>query len=345
MVRSVFAAAVVCAAATSAYGQAPAAPTFSKDVAPILYKNCTNCHRPGEIAPMSLLTYADARPWVRSIATRVTNGTMPPWQADPAYGHFRNDRRLSAADQDTILEWIAAGAREGDPKDLPAPPKYADGWMIGQPDVVLNMQEDYPIPASGTVNYQYFEVPTNFTEDKWIQAFEVRPGNRAVVHHVIVYTRDEKAAARMREQSKVLQASGGSQPLPLITFADGMDIPAGQTGGPELPADQRKPLGPNDRPQPKGLTGSIGGYVPGNPARVYEPGSATKLPAGSTLVFQMHYTTTGKATTDRTSVSLSAAPRRRSLRYSPSAGSACHGGIVPLATRVPIDFAHGRASL
>jgi hypothetical protein len=172
--------------------------------------------------------------------------------------------------------------------------------MIGQPDVVLNMQEDYPIPASGTVNYQYFEVPTNFTEDKWIQAFEVRPGTRAVVHHVIVYTRDPKMAERPQPRS-IAQASGG-RPLPLVTFADGMDIPAGQTGGPELPADQRKPAGPNDRPQPKGITGSIGGYVPGNGARIYQPGTATKLPAGSTLVFQMHYTTTGKATTDRTSI-------------------------------------------
>lgn len=301
MFRPIFAAAVLCAAATAVPRVASAqTPTFSKDVAPILYKNCTNCHRPGEIAPMSLLTYADARPWVRSIATRVGNGSMPPWQADPAHGEFLNDRRLSAADKDTISKWIAGGAAEGDPKDLPPQPKYADGWMIGQPDVVLTMQEDYPIPASGTVNYEYFEVPTNFTEDKWIQAFEVKPGNRAVVHHVIVYTRDPKMADR--PQRRLAEASGAGRPLPVVTFAEGMDIPAGQTGGPALPADQQKPVGPNDRPQPKGITGSIGGYVPGNPARIYQPGTATRLPAGSTLVFQMHYTTNGKATTDRTSI-------------------------------------------
>ena len=117
-------------------------------------------------------------------------GTMPPWHADPANGEFLNDRRLSAAEKETHrCSGSAAGAPEGDPGDLPAPPQYAEGWTIGQPDAVLPMQEDYPIPASGTIAYQYFEVPTNFTEDKWIQAFEVRPGNRAVVHHVIVYTR------------------------------------------------------------------------------------------------------------------------------------------------------------
>ena len=275
------------------------APTFSKDVAPILYKNCTNCHRPGEIAPMSFLTYADTRPWVRSIATRVSNGSMPPWHADPAHGEFLNDRRLSASDKDVILQWISGGAPEGDKQDLPPPPAYAEGWMIGQPDVVLSMQEDYPLPATGTVAYQYFEVPTNFTEDRWVQAFEVRPGSRANVHHVIVYTRDPQAADRPPQPR-----SNAPRPQPLITFAEGMDIPAGQTGGPDLPEGQQKRLGPNDRPQPKGITGSIGGYVPGNPARIYEPGTATKLLAGSTLVFQMHYTTTGKAATDRTTIGL-----------------------------------------
>ena len=277
------------------------APTFSKDVAPIFFNHCTTCHRPGEIAPMSLLTYADARPWVRSIATRVSAGSMPPWHADPAHGEFLNDRRLSANEKDTILKWINAGAPEGNRNDLPPQPRYADGWMIGQPDVVLAMQEDYPLPANGTVAYQYFEVPTNFTEDKWIQAFEVRPGSRKNVHHVIVYTRDPNAAERPAQPQR---REGAPRQQPLVTFADGMDIPAGQTGGPDLPEGQRRPLGPNDRPQPKGITGSIGGYVPGNPARVYEEGTATKLPAGSTLVFQMHYTTTGKPATDRSTIGL-----------------------------------------
>jgi hypothetical protein len=279
--------------------EANVTPTFSRDVAPILYKNCTSCHRPGEIAPMSLLTYKDARPWARSIAARVDAGTMPPWHADPATGEFLNDRRLSGPDKQTILEWAAAGAPEGDPGDLPPQPQYADGWMIGQPDAVLTMQEDYPIPASGTIAYQYFEVPTNFTEDRWIQAFEVRPGNRAVVHHVIVYTRPP-APANLSQPV----ARPGRRPAPVFMFAEGMDIPAGQTGGPELPPDQRKPRGPDDRPAPKMLGPSIGAYVPGNSARVYRAGTAARLAAGSTVIFQMHYTTKGQATTDRTSIGL-----------------------------------------
>jgi hypothetical protein len=295
---------MTAAALTLAASASAQTPTFAKDVAPILYKHCTNCHRPGEIAPMSLLTYADARPYVRAIQSRVTAGTMPPWHADPAYGEFLNDRRLSATEKDTILKWIAGGAPEGNSQDLPPAPKYADGWMIGQPDVILPMQEDYPIPASGTVSYQYFEVPTNFTEDKWIQAFEVRPGNRAVVHHVIIYTRDPKAVEQMRQQAREAEASGKPRPVPLVSFAEGMDIPAGQTGGPALPPEERKAAGPNDRPSPGGFTGSIGGYVPGNGYRIYEPGTATKLPAGSSLVFQMHYTPTGKATTDRSSIGI-----------------------------------------
>src|SRR5216684_7625407 len=128
MTRTTISAAVVCAIGTmnaagqGVHAQAPAVPTFSKDVAPILYRNCTSCHRPGEIAPMSLLTYADARPWVRSIAARVSNGTMPPWHADPAHGEFLNDRRLTPTEKNTIVTWANAGAPEGDPADLAAPP-------------------------------------------------------------------------------------------------------------------------------------------------------------------------------------------------------------------------------
>jgi hypothetical protein len=307
MTRTILAGGLLCAVvsfgamSTEAQAQTPATPTFTKDVAPIFYKSCTNCHRAGEIAPMSLLTYQEARPWAKSIATRIAAGTMPPWHADSSRIAFSNDRHLSDADKATILAWANGGAPEGNPNDLPAPPKYAEGWAIGEPSAVLKMPEDYPIPASGTVAYQYFEVPTNFTEDKWIQGFEVRPGNRAVVHHVIVYARPPA-----RKEPAPAAAAPSSRPRQpqVIEFAAGMDIPAGQTGGPELPPDQRRVVGPNDRPAPKMLGPLVGGYVPGNGWRMYEPGTATKLVAGSTLVFQMHYTTTGKATTDRTSIGL-----------------------------------------
>jgi hypothetical protein len=314
------------AASLATQAAAQAAPTFSKDVAPILYKNCTTCHRPGEIAPMSLLTFKDARPWVKSIGTQVEKGAMPPWHADPSHGEFLNDRRLSAAEKDTILSWVNAGAPEGDPKDLPAAPKYAQGWAIGEPDAVFAMQEDYPLPATGTVAYQYFEVPTSFTEDKWVQAFEVRPGDRAAVHHVIVYTRPPA------QPQSAAQQPPRPRPQPAITFAEGMDIPAGQTGGEPLPDGQRKNAGPNDRPAPKQLGPSVGAYVPGNGYRVYQPGTATKLVAGSTIIFQMHYTTTGKPTTDRTKIGLVFA---KAPPKTPLVGTALINGALHIAAGDP----------
>ncbi len=288
------------ASGRQAAAQTPGTPTFSKDVAPIFYEHCTVCHRPGEVAPMSLLTYDAARPYVRSIGTAVSRGVMPPWHADPAYGHFLNDRRLSDTDKDTITRWIAAGAPEGDRADLPAMPTYPGGWAIGEPDAVFTMQEAYPVPASGQIEYKYFEVPTRFTEDKWITAYQVRPSNPSVVHHVIVYSRPPQ-----RERPANAQGRGGAaQPQRRregpITFAPGMDEP--QTDA-VLKAREAKQGPFNDRPAPEGGTGNfIGGYVPGQSIRVYRPGEAMRLPAGSTLIFQMHYTANGKEATDSTSI-------------------------------------------
>ena len=178
---------------------------------------------------------------------------MPPWHADPAIGHFSNERRLTDAQKSTIVRWVEAGAPEGDPKDLPAPPQYAQGWRIGKPDAVLSMQEDYPIPASGEIPYLYFEVPANFDEDRWIKSWEMRPGNPAVVHHVIVYVKPPTARRGAPAAARCWSARPQQQPV--ITFADGMDIPAGQTGGPPLPEGERKPPFPNYRPRPRGVAG------------------------------------------------------------------------------------------
>jgi mono/diheme cytochrome c family protein len=170
--------------------------TYSKDVAPILFNKCAGCHRPGQTAPMSLLTYKDARPWARSIKEKVLNKSMPPWHADPAYGKFANDRRLSQAEIDTIVAWVDGGAVEGNQKDLPPVPSFGEGWKIGKPDVVLTMPVKFQVPAEGVVNYKYFSVPTNFTQDRWVQAAEVRPGNPAVVHHVIIFVESPSASAK-----------------------------------------------------------------------------------------------------------------------------------------------------
>jgi len=287
--------------------QAAATPTFSKDVAPIFYKNCTNCHRPGEIAPMSLLTYKDARPWAKSIATQVGKGAMPPWHADPKHGQFLNDRRLSEADKATLVAWGNGGAPEGKPSDLPAAPTYDSGWTIGTPDQVFTMNEDYPIPASGEIPYQFLEIETKLTEDKWVQAFEVKAGDPKAVHHVIMYARPPAAPAPPRSgeapAAGAQAAARPAQPPPLFDFAPNMDIPAGQFGGPPLPPEQRKPAYPNQR-GPVRVGPAVGGFVPGQFIRVYQEGTAMKLPAGTTLVLQMHYTSYGKATSDRTRVAV-----------------------------------------
>jgi hypothetical protein len=273
-------------------------PTFSKDVAPIFYKSCTSCHRPGEVAPMSLLSYAAARPYARSIATRVSQGTMPPWHADPAHGEFVNARTLTASEKDTILKWVSAGAPEGNAADLPPQPVYPDGWNIGKPDAVFALAEDYPVPASGTIDYKHFEVPTNLTEDRWIQAYEVQPGSAPSVHHVIVYARAPRRtptpAAAPQTGAPTAPATPPQRPF---VFAPGMGLP------PEVRTAMAKQETPNDRPVPAaGLGPFVGGFTPGEGVRVFTPGTAMRLPAGATLIFQMHYTATGTPTTDRTRI-------------------------------------------
>jgi hypothetical protein len=271
---------------------APGNPTFSKDVAPILYRNCTNCHRAGEIGPMALITYSDARPWAKSIAAHVANKTMPPWHADSAHGQFLNDRSLSDADRTAIVKWVAAGAPEGDHADLPKAPTFADGWLMGQPDAVFAMQEDYPIPAAGTIEYKYFEVPTNLTEDKWVQAVEVRPGDRSAVHHVIVYMRTPPPA-----QSQPAQAQPQARQTPPFTFGPGMRRPE------EAPKTERG-IEPNDRPVSRNPGAWLTGFAPGQSPRVYQPGTALRVPAGAVLTVAMHYTANGHTTTDRTRIGL-----------------------------------------
>jgi mono/diheme cytochrome c family protein len=290
------------------------APTFSKDVAPIFFANCTACHRPGDIAPMSLLTYKDARPWAKSIATKVADGTMPPWHADPKYGAFVGARRLSDANRQTIAKWVAAGAPEGNASDLPAAPVYTDEWNIGTPDAVLSMQEDYPIPATGEIPYQYLVVPANFDEDRFITDWEIRPGDRKAVHHLLLYLLAPKEIAeaqQKRMQGAMLQrmfgpapAANAPRPTPPFEFACCTQIPDGEEGGRPLPPGQRKDPGPNYRARPQGMAQGMGGFSPGGSIRHFPEGMGMRIPKGYSLVFQMHYTTYGKATTDRSKIGL-----------------------------------------
>ena len=314
--RSLF---VLCAAAGLASAQAP---TFYKDVAPVLEQHCQECHRPGEVAPMSLLTYADARPWAKAIKTAVLTHQMPPWFADPHVGKFANDRSLSQAEIETLVRWADGGAVAGDPKDTPPPRAFADEWTIGKPDLVLDLGVDFPVPPQGTIEYTYFVVPTGFTEDKWVKDIEVRPGNKSVVHHVIVYTRPK--GSRFLADAK-----------PGIPYVP----PNNDNPGRERPPQTDKAT----------LYGINGGayemsavYVPGGIAYHTLPGQARLIPAGADLIFQMHYTASGKAERDRTKVGIvfaKKAPQERvvnafimngSLRIPPGDGNHRVDGKVTL---------------
>jgi hypothetical protein len=224
--------------------------TYAKQVSRILQENCQVCHHPGTAAPMSLLTYQHAVNWSATIKEVIQDKRMPPWHADPRHGKFSNDRRLKQEDADTLLAWIDSGMQRGDDKELPAPKTFADGWVIGKPDVVFELPAEQTVQAEGTVPYQYFVTPTNFKEDVWVQAAEARPGNRGVVHHIIVFYRDPKNKERQ----------GG--------LGDGFIV----------------------------------GTAPGDMPLMLEPGLARKIPAGSDLVWQMHYTPNGKEAKDRSQV-------------------------------------------
>lgn len=174
---------------------ASAAPTFYRDVLPILQNRCQECHRPGEIAPMPFLTYQQTRPWAKAIRTAVLSRKMPPWfvsnEVAPCCGKFSNDRSLTANERDALVQWADSGAIAGDPHDAPAPRTWVAGWnLLSVPDRVFAMQKPFAVPAKGAVEYQYFAIPTGFTEDRWIAAAEARPSNRSVVHHAVVYIRE-----------------------------------------------------------------------------------------------------------------------------------------------------------
>jgi Copper type II ascorbate-dependent monooxygenase, C-terminal domain len=283
--------------------------TFTRDIAPIFFNKCTECHRPGEIAPMSLLAYKEARPWSRSIREKVVTREMPPWHADPSHGEFANDRSLTQKEIDVIASWVDGGSKEGNPVDLPAAPTYADGWSIGKPDVVLTMAQEYTVEAKGPDEYQYFPVPTRFTEDRFIQAVEVRPGNRKVVHHLVVFVQppppkatqpnpaasgvDSKPAAASADTIQYRDGFVTRTKQDAPVYDDGCSLP---NGGGGLRRDVSK-LEP--------VPGILAEYLPGNRGEVMDSGSAKRVPAGSTLLFQVHYAkTTGEVQKDRSSIGL-----------------------------------------
>jgi hypothetical protein len=163
-------------------------PTFYKDVLPILQNHCQSCHRPGQIGPMPLLTFAQAQPKAAAIAGMVRSRKMPPWFADPRYGHFGNDPSMTTYEIETIGRWADSGAPAGNPQDAP-PKRWIEGWNIPQPDTVIRMPKPVNVPSHGDVEYTYEIVPSGFTQDKWVQMSEIRPASRPHVHHAVVYIR------------------------------------------------------------------------------------------------------------------------------------------------------------
>ncbi|HYM11562.1 MAG TPA: hypothetical protein VEU62_12565, partial [Bryobacterales bacterium] len=254
---------VLLAAATAA----SAAPTFNKDIAPILYRNCVTCHRPGEVAPFSLLTYADASKRASLIARVTASRYMPPWRAEPGYGDFQDARRLSDADIATLEQWAGAGAPEGKAVGKPAPPHFTEGWQLGPPDLVVKMPEPFSVPADGPDVYQCFVIPLGLTEDKFVSAVEIRPGNRRVLHHSIFYV-DTRGTARAKD---------AADPAPGYRCF----------GGPGF----------------RGAS-SLGGWAPGPVPRLLPAGVVHPLKQASDLVIQNHYHPDGKPETDQSTLGI-----------------------------------------
>ena len=257
-------------------GQAttPAAPTFYRDVLPILQDHCQSCHRPNEIAPMPLLTYAQARPFARAIANATANKSMPPWFADPSVGHFSNDPSLTDQQIATLAHWADSNASAGDPGEAPPSRTWSTGWLIPKPDEIIRMPKPVPIPAHGDVDYTYEIVPTHFTEDKWIQFSEIRPASRENVHHAVVYIRP-----------------------PNSTWLKGSPIGVPFTGADMTDAQSRSDA--------HFTTADILlVYAPGSSPDRWPANAAKFIPAGSDLVFQMHYWLTATASPTRPALAL-----------------------------------------
>jgi peroxiredoxin len=233
--------------------QADGEVNYSKHIAPILQSRCVSCHREGQIAPFALTEYADAAAWSDMCLEVIDAGRMPPWSANPAHGEFANDARMAEEEKELFRKWVAAGVPEGNPDDLPPPPKFADGWRIEKPSVVYQMPVEFAVPATGTVDYQTFIFDPGFKEDKWVRGAEARPGNPEVVHHLILFY-----------------------------------LPPGQ--------DEPRPEDP--------LFNAVAAFAPGMPAVVGPDDFAVRIPAGSKLGFQVHYTPNGRPQTDRSEAAL-----------------------------------------
>jgi hypothetical protein len=255
---------------------ASAVPTFAKDIAPIVFNHCAQCHRAGEVAPMPLLSYEDVRPWAKAIRSKVVSREMPPWGADSQGLKMRNDPSLSQAQIDTIVAWVDGGAPRGSDADMPPRPTFATGWTHGrEPDFVMEMPVEFDIPAEGELGVQMFYSPIPFKEDRFAEVLEIRPGNRSVVHHAGIFVVDIPEGTTLKDGR--------------LIGPDGKVI--GERGSAGLP-----------RTEGMGLPGAskLLSWVPGRGVDVHRPNVGKRIPAGKYINWQVHYNPTGKPEKDRT---------------------------------------------
>jgi hypothetical protein len=251
----------------------PADVTFTETIAPIIYKNCVACHRPGEAGPFSLITYEDVSKRGDLIARVTASRYMPPWHAAPGHGEFRDERRLTESEIERISLWMRQGMPQGDPAKMPALPMFPSGWHLGEPDLTLEMPVGYELPASGPDIFRNFVIQTRLTEDRWVRAIEIRPSARKVVHHVL-FAYDASDASRKLDEAD--EQPGYSSSMAPIGVGVGGNANAG----------------------------GLGGWAVGATAFLMPEGHAVKLPKGSDFILQTHFHLSGKPETERTRVGI-----------------------------------------
>ncbi|MBI3490295.1 MAG: hypothetical protein HY047_00605 [Acidobacteria bacterium] len=287
--------------------------TFSEHVAPIVYAHCTSCHRPGEAAPFSLLTYEDVKKRATLIANVTASHRMPPWKAGPSDYAFRNARRLTDADIATLKQWADAGAPEGDARRAPAPPAFAAGWQLGPPDLIAAMPEPFTVRADGPDIYRNFVLPLNLSEDTWVSAVDFRPSARSVVHHSLFFL-DDTGAARMADERDPLPGYSGTMGgsvglvglLRLFTGRGGRD----GSGG-ENPPGATPDLGAISR-----AANNLGGWAVGAQARALPEGLAYLVSKGSDLILSTHFHPSGKPEQEASTVGLYFAKQPPTKKFS-----------------------------
>ncbi|HEY9607387.1 MAG TPA: hypothetical protein V6C85_37730 [Allocoleopsis sp.] len=248
----------------------PATVTYTKNIAPILFQNCATCHRPGQIAPFSLLTYKDAAEHAKQLASATTSRYMPPWKPEPGYGSFQNERRLTEQDIALIQQWAETGAVEGNPSDLPLTPKFAEGWQLGKPDLIVKMPQAYTLQAEGNDQYQCFVLPLNFPKNQYVSAVEVKPGNPKIVHHSILYQAPSDEARKLDGKSS--------------------DVGYPCFGGPGQSL--------------RGQVGGVASWVPGSVPHYLLDGVAAVIKQGDDLILQNHYHRDGNIESDQSVVGI-----------------------------------------